>query len=132
MTQTSLDGLKTWQSAYKDKSTLVTTVTVRTVPDANGNSTVTVTYPDASSQVSAYSLGWLTSVKRQDSGGAPVSQTTYQYDAHGRTWQVTDARDGTATTRWNYHPQRGWLDSKDYSDAATGNPPGTEGTGGPV
>lgn len=84
MTQTSTDGLKTWQTAYWTQSTLVTTATVRTVPDVNGNCTVTVTYPDASSQ---------------------VSQTTYQYDAHGRIWQVTDARNGTTTYTDNHADQ---------------------------
>jgi len=39
---------------------------------------------------------------------------------------------GTATTRWNYDPYRGWLKSKDYPDAVTGAPPAQEGTGGPV
>ena len=226
MTQTSTNGLS-WQTAYKDQSTPVITASVRTVPDATGNYTVTVTYPDSASQVSAYSYGRLTSVTRKDSGGSQVSQTSYLYDAHGRTAQVIDARNGTttytynqadqvvtittpasgtgepgqitttfydklgratgyqhpdgtantnlyyqtgllqttwgsrsypveytydaqgrmrtmktwqnfggnsgtATTRWNYHPLRGWLASKDYPDVVTGNPPGTEGTGGPV
>jgi len=45
---------------------------------------------------------------------------------------VTFLANASATTRWNYHPQRGWLASKDYPDAATGNPPAQEGTGGPA
>ncbi len=39
---------------------------------------------------------------------------------------MTFLANASATTRWNYHPQRGWLASKDYPDAATGNPPAQE------
>ena len=104
MTQTSTNGLS-WQTAYKDQSTPVTTASVRTVPDATGNYTVTVTYPDNASQVSAYSYGRLTSVTRKDSGGGQVSQTSYLYDAHGRTAQVIDARNGTTTYTYNQADQ---------------------------
>jgi len=38
----------------------------------------------------------------------------------------------TVTTRWNYDLYRGWLKSKDYPDAVTGQPPAQGGTGGPV
>jgi len=48
-----------------------------------------------------------------------------------KTWQDFAGNTRTATTRWNYHPQRGWLASKDYPDPATGSPPEQPGTGGP-
>jgi hypothetical protein len=49
-----------------------------------------------------------------------------------KTWQNFAADSGTATTRWNYDLYRGWLASKDYPDASTGQPPAQEGTGGPT
>ena len=48
------------------------------------------------------------------------------------TWQNFAGDAGTATTRWNYDQHRGWLASKDYPDASTGQPPILEGTGGPA
>jgi RHS repeat-associated protein len=46
---------------------------------------------------------------------------TYTYDAQGRMktltiWQDFAKSEGAAVTRWNYHPQRGWLMNKRYAD----------------
>jgi len=101
MTQTSTDELKTWQTSYRDQSTPATTATVRTTPDGSGAYTVTVTYPDNSTQVSAYSYGRLTSVTRKNSSGGQVSQTTYAYDTHGRVYSMTDARNGATVYGYN-------------------------------
>jgi YD repeat-containing protein len=49
-----------------------------------------------------------------------------------KTWQNFGGNAGTATTHWNYDLYRGWLASKDYPDASTGQPPAQEGTGGPT
>jgi YD repeat-containing protein len=101
MNQTSTDGLKTWQTSYRDQSTPVTVSTVRTIADSNGNTTTTVTNPDSSSQVSSYSYGRLQSVTQKNAGGSQVSQTSYTYDAFGRQYQVTDARNGASSYTYN-------------------------------
>ena len=77
--------------------------------------------------------------------GSRAYPVRYTYDPQGRmatmtTWQDFQSVDGNgnvtgvnpATNRWNFHPQRGWLTSKDYPDPATGALPGTAGTTGPT
>jgi YD repeat-containing protein len=53
--------------------------------------------------------------------GARTYPVEYTYDAQGRkqtmtTYQDYAKRQGAAMTTWNYHPQRGWLVSKQYAD----------------
>jgi len=98
--QTSTDGLKSWQTAYRDPATPVTTASVTTY-GGGGSRTVTATYPDNSSQVSIYSYGRLTTVTRRDAGSGQVTQTSYAYDTHGRVRTMTDARNGTTTNSYN-------------------------------
>jgi YD repeat-containing protein len=100
MSEVSTDGLKSWQTVYRDASTPVTTRS-ETVYGANGTRTVTITHPDNSSTVSAYSYGRLSSIKRNDSGGGQVTLTTYAYDAHGRISSTTDARNGATSYAYN-------------------------------
>jgi RHS repeat-associated protein len=69
----------------------------------------------------------------QKTWGSRTYPVEYTYDLQGRmktmkTWQGFAAGSGTATTTWNYDLYRGWLASKDYPDASTGNP----GTAGPT
>ncbi len=74
--------------------------------------------------------------------GARTYPVEFTYDSQGRrrtmtTWKNFDEGtgfgiSGSAVTRWNYDPYRGWLSSKDYPDETTGQAPATEGTGGPV
>ena len=45
---------------------------------------------------------------------------------------VGHPKNGTEVVLDRDDPYRGWLKSKDYPDAGTGSPPGTEGTGDPV
>jgi RHS repeat-associated protein len=108
--EVSADGMRTWQTVYRDGSTPVTTqsLTEYGMDDgsaAAGYRTVTVTQPDGSKTVSVYHLGRLQSVTRRDSlGSGPssqVSRTTYAYDPHGRTWKITDARNGTTIYGYN-------------------------------
>ena len=55
------------------------------------------------------------------SSGSRAYPIEYTYDPQGRvktlkTWQDFAGSSGTATTTWNYHSQRGWLDNKRYHD----------------
>jgi RHS repeat-associated protein len=98
-TETSTDGLNTWQTQYRDVNTPVTaqSQTVYTSPTR----TVTSAAPDGSSTVSTYSYGRLISSVRYDSNHAQIGGTTDAYDAHGRQYQVTDARNGATTYGYN-------------------------------
>lgn len=89
--------------------------------------------PDGSTTTNFY---YPTGLLKQTSGSGsyPVQ---YSYDAQGRirtmkTWQDFAADSGWAVTRWNYDRYRGWLVSKDYPDALSGQPPTLEGASGPV
>jgi RHS repeat-associated protein len=96
--ETSTDGLKSWQTQYRDAATPVTSQS-QTIYGANR--TVTTTAPDNSYAISVYTSGRLVSVTRYDSTSAQIGQTTYTYDAHGRQYQVTDARNGATTYGYN-------------------------------
>ena len=99
-TESTLDGLQSWQTQYRDASTPVTSHS-QTAYGANGVRTVTSTAPDNSYTISVYTNGQSLSVTRYDSGSAQIGKATYGYDAHGRQNQVTDARNGTATLAYN-------------------------------
>jgi len=92
----STDGLRTWQTIYRDGSTAVVT-TNRTVFSTGGNRYETNSAPDGSYVVSALSYGRLASVTRKNASGTQIGQTTYTYDAHNRQSAVTDARNGPST-----------------------------------
>jgi RHS repeat-associated protein len=92
------DGLQTWQAQYRDTTTPVI-MHSQTVPGSSR--TVTNMAPDNSYTVSTYSYGRLASTTRYDSGNNQIGGTTYGYDAHGRQYQVTDARNGTTTLVYN-------------------------------
>lgn len=58
-------------------------------------------------------------VKR--TSGVRTYPVEYTYDPQGRmktltTWQDHAGNSGIATTTWNYHAQRGWLENKRYQD----------------
>jgi len=77
--------------------------------------------PDGTTTTNLYTTTGLL----QRTYGSRLYPVEYTYDAQGRmrtmtTWQNFAGNSGTATTRWNYDPYRGWLGSKDYPDAATG------------
>jgi RHS repeat-associated protein len=70
-------------------------------------------------------------------GSSTVLLSTIERSVDGlRTWRVTWNEGGsigaTNSTASGYDPYRGWLASKDYPDAATGNPPPALGTNGTV
>lgn len=68
----------------------------------------------------AHSTYWPTGALRR-SWGSRTYPVEYAYDPQGRvrtltTWQHFGTDSGRAVTRWNYHPQRGWLENKRYQD----------------
>ena len=113
VSETSVDGLKSWQTSYGDASTALTSQTVTSY--SGTNRTVTSTAPDGSYTINAYASGQLMSSVRYDANNHPLAGTSYKYDAHGRQYQVTDARNGT--TSYGYNPA-------DQVAAVTTPPPG--------
>ncbi|HEV2208259.1 MAG TPA: hypothetical protein VG167_05750, partial [Verrucomicrobiae bacterium] len=98
--ETSVDGLRSWQTVYRDASTPVTSFS-QTVFAGGGYRYATNIAPDSSYTVSVYLNGQLVSVTRKDSANNQIASTSYGYDAHGRQNTVTDARNGTSTTTFN-------------------------------
>ncbi len=95
VSETSVDGLRSWQTQYRDASTPVTSQS-RTVYSGN-NRYVTNTAPDGSYTVSAFSDGRLSWIKQCDASGGQIRRTDYAYDTHGRQSTATDARNGATT-----------------------------------
>jgi YD repeat-containing protein len=92
----STDGLQSWtihQSQLTNHS--------RTKYAGGGNRYATNTAPDGSISISSYANGLLQSVTRKDSAGTQLSQVSYFYDAHGRQYASTDARNGTSYLTYN-------------------------------
>ncbi len=98
--ESSVDGLQSWQITCRDASVAVTNHS-QTVYGSGGARTETSTAPDGSQTISAYSYGQLISVTRKDSTGVQLGQTTYAYDAHGRQHSVADARNGATVYSYN-------------------------------
>jgi RHS repeat-associated protein len=96
----SLDGLRSWSTVYRDQTpTAATTTSVTTYGTTRTN---TVTQPDGSQTITAYDTsGRLASVTRKDSTGAQIGKVTQGYDAHGRQSTATDARNGTTSFAYN-------------------------------
>jgi RHS repeat-associated protein len=67
----------------------------------NGTRTVTITAPDQTQTVSVYQNGQLQSISRKESNGTQLTQTSLDYDAHGRQWHVIDLFNGTTTYGYN-------------------------------
>jgi RHS repeat-associated protein len=99
-TETSVDGLRSWQTQYRDASTPVTSQSA-TVFSTGGNRYATNTAPDGSYTVGAYLNGRLSSVTQKDSTGSQLASISYTYDAHGRQYSSTDARNGATTYSYN-------------------------------
>ena len=99
-TETSVDGLRSWQTKYRDATTPVTS-SRQTVYAGGGNRYVTNASPDGSYTVEAYMNGRLTSSTRKDAQNAQVQSTSYTYDPHGRRSTAVDARNGATTYGYN-------------------------------
>ena len=106
-TWASTDGLTILNRVYKDPSTPVDTVTRKTYTrDTNGNIhgwTHTTTRPDGTRSVQTYQQGRLLTTATYDSSPTPnrLTQTTYEYDSHGRQHKMIDARNGTTQFAYN-------------------------------
>jgi hypothetical protein len=98
-TETSVNGLSSWQTHYRDTSTPVNST--NTVSYGGNSRTVVSSAPDGSYTIAIYSYGCLSSSTRYDSTGAQMGGATYAYDAHGRQSQATDVRNGTTTYGYN-------------------------------
>jgi len=96
--EASTDGLKSWQTKYRDTSTPV--ISARQISYGT-NRTVTTTAPDGSYTIDLYSYGWLVSSARYDSSSAQIGETAYSYDAHGRRSAMSDARNGATVYTYN-------------------------------
>ena len=78
------------------------------------------TLPDSGSVVTEY----FDTGELKKTYGACTYPVAYTYDYSGRmntmtTWRDFAGNDGTATTTWNYDPQRGFLTSKVYDDSSS-------------
>jgi RHS repeat-associated protein len=95
--------------------------TTTTLYDSSGRAWKTV-LPDGTSTTNEFHL----TGQLKKTSGSRTYPVEYTYDSQGRmktmkTWQSFSGNSGTAITTWNYDANRGWLASKDYADATTGN-----------
>src|SRR4029077_104085 len=93
-TETSVDGLSTWQTVFRDASTPVVSKS-QMIYAGSGSRYLTNTAPDGSYVVSVFSYDRLASTTRYSSSGGQIFQTIFGYDAHARQNTMTDARNGT-------------------------------------
>ena len=100
MSESTLDGLQSWQTTYRDADTPVVSHS-QTVYATGGWRYVTNTAPDLSYTVSAYLNGRLVSATRKNSNSTQLSALNYSYDSHGRQGGLTDARNGTTSYTYN-------------------------------
>ena len=91
---TAFNGLHQWVTTPAGTSESITAY-------SGSQRTVTQISPLGTSAVSVYDYGRLTSVARKDTNSVTIGSTTYDYDAKGRTWKVTDARIGSTTYAYN-------------------------------
>ena len=123
------NGTTTYAYNTADQVTSVTTPapgggysaqTTTTLYDSSGRAWKTV-LPDGTSTTNEFHL----TGQLKKTSGSRTYPVEYTYDAQGRmdsmkTWQSVSGNT-YAITKWNYDAQRGWLASKDYADATTGN-----------
>ena len=99
--ETSTDGLRSWQMIYPDSGTTLTNRSSTLYLPASQLRVTTNTAPDNSYTVTTNRYGRLVSVTRFSAADASLGQTTYSYDPHGRQNAVTDARTGATTYEYN-------------------------------
>ena len=99
LSETSADGLNSWQTSYADADTALTNFSQTTYSGCDRSSALVA--PDGSQTVSRFSYGRLLSTTRFDSQGKQLASATYAYDAHGRQALVTDARNGATLYAYN-------------------------------
>jgi RHS repeat-associated protein len=116
MTETSVDGLRSWQTRYGPATVTSESLTAYNLPYR----TNIVTAENGSSVVTIYTNGVRQSVTLRDASGSQIGKTTYTYDAHGRVATEIDARNGTTSYAYN---------NADQADATTTPPPSGSGSG---
>ena len=99
VSETSVDGLNSWQINFGDSNTAVTNQSATSYSGISR--TVIANAPDGSYVLNTISFGRIVSSINYDSNGIQIAGTSYSYDAHGRLYQVTDARNGTTTYGYN-------------------------------
>ena len=117
-TDLSVDGLKQWQTRW-DGTTEMTVRTETQVNNATHVKIFKVTNPDQTYIESQYSYGQLGSTTRKDTSDQQLNSVGYQYDAHGRVWKETDARNGTTTYLYNNADQVTQITSPKPTDSAS-------------
>lgn len=98
LSETSTDGLTSWQTNYRDAATPVSSESQTAY---GSNRTLTTTSPDGSYNISVYTSGMLMSVTSFDSLANQIGKSTYNYDAYGRQSCTTDARNGATIYSYN-------------------------------
>jgi RHS repeat-associated protein len=96
--QSATTTLTNWNISYRDVNISITNFT--TVVPGTSRTNLSMN-PDGSWTTSVYSYGQLASVTGYDSQANRISGATYTYDAQGRQYQVTDARNGATTYAYN-------------------------------
>ena len=97
VSEASMDGRRSWQTTVG----VANPATTVTAYPGGGYRDVTTTAPDGSSVHSVYLDGRLQSTTRNKADGTQIGRTSYTYDAHGRQWKVTDARNGTTVSTYD-------------------------------
>lgn len=91
----SVNGLRQWQTLYRDASTPVVVSSNITAYPSLGTRTETSIAPDGSYSVATYSYGRLADVSTYTSAGGLTGRRSFEYDGHGRQVKSTDQRNGT-------------------------------------
>ncbi|MBN9689750.1 MAG: RHS repeat-associated core domain-containing protein [Verrucomicrobia bacterium] len=111
VSEVSADGLRSWQTTVGVGNP---SATVTQYP-GGGYRNVTTTAPDGSYTLNIFLNGRLQSSTQRLSTGTQIGAVSYIYDAHGRQWKVTDARNGSTVVTY---------DNADQVRAVTTPPPG--------
>lgn len=88
ISETTPDGLRSWQTARGLVTAMVTTL------DGSGGRTVMTTAPDGTVTTQTFANDLLVANLVTTSGNSQLSAVTYAYDAHNRLQTATDARNG--------------------------------------
>lgn len=96
----STDGLFSWNTTYRDQSTPLTTSSGTTY-SGTGTRFITNAAPNGVKSITQLDYGRPIIVTERDSGGSQITRTDLYYDAHGRRYQLVDARNGATTFTYN-------------------------------
>lgn len=97
----SSTGLTNWFARYASPNIPVTSQNQTAYSNLGNGHSLTVIAPTGSYSTYVYNYGLLSTFTQYDSNGTQTAQTAYTYDAHGRQYQVSDARNGSTTYSYN-------------------------------